>query len=309
MERKRDPKGIPTGGEFATGSKSESDVELSARPPLVEKRQRGEFDVFNASMQEFATDDPRISRHLISFGGVPERKARGGLIGTRIEADEQGVNGLHPDEVAYALSVQKTKATVLYQSNDGSVHIKEGTLVSDPSGPAIIHKGSTGGKGILLRNQKVLAVRKGYGKAPELADVYHSASESFPDVEEATFDDIPEVKGYDEPPSEVAAVYAFHSPVFDSSQDGRGAMFFATDIQRGDGIVNGYAVYPPGSGLISEHGSLYVDDLKRQGGRVAGYRPGALTFSDAMKLGGQASSYSAEGDMRPTWDAVADASR
>lgn len=306
MERKRDPKGIPTGGEFATGSKSESDVELDARPPLVESTiQRGEFAVFNTPIKDASgRNNPAFKRQIIQPGGFPERKARGGLIATRIEADEP-----QTDETAYALALQKSKATVLYQSRDGSMGIKEGTLVYN-EGIKMIHKGSSSGKGIHLDGStRIVAVRKGYGKAPELAEVYHTASESLPDVEEATFDDIPEVEGYGEPPSEVAAVYALTSPVFDSSQDGRGAMFFATDIQRGEGIVNGYTVFPPGSGLISEHGSRYVDELKRQGGRVAGYRPGALTFSDAMRLGGQASSYSEEGDMRPTWDAVADASR
>ncbi|UQX88715.1 hypothetical protein M6D93_01625 [Jatrophihabitans telluris] len=59
-------------------------------------------------------------------------------------------------------------------------------------------------------------------------------------------------------------------------------MFFATDIQAEDGIVNGYHWFPLGSGLIPEHGSMYVRDIEATGGRVVDYEPGALTFGDLL---------------------------
>lgn len=302
MNRNRQPEGIPTGGQFATGSKSESDVELNTRPPLVEStRQRGEFTVFNASVKDVPSNNPSFKRQIIHPGGHPELRARGGLVAMRMDTD--GATGK-----AHELAEGREKATVLYQYKDGSVNIKEGTLVMYGDDLAVVNKGSSSGKGIYLRDARILAVEKGYGKAQKLADAYRDAEDSFPDVEEATFDDIPE-EGPTERLNEIAAVYAFTHPGFEPGQDGRGSLFFVTDIQRGDGIVNGYGVYPPGSGMFSEHGSMYVDDLKKTGGRVAGYRPGELTFADAMKLGEQASSYSSDGDMNPAWDAVAAASR
>ena len=53
--------------------------------------------------------------------------------------------------------------------------------------------------------------------------------------------------------------------------------------------MNGYFVAPPGSGLESEHGSFMTGQLSRWGGRVKGFRPGSLSFRDAMELGEKAS--------------------
>ena len=69
-------------------------------------------------------------------------------------------------------------------------------------------------------------------------------------------------------------------------------------------VVNGYFVAPPGSGLESEHGSFMTGQLSRWGGRVKGFRPGSLSFRDAMELGEKASRWSDDADMGPAWEAV-----
>jgi hypothetical protein len=61
-----------------------------------------------------------------------------------------------------------------------------------------------------------------------------------------------------------------------------GCLFAATDVQAEDGIVNGYFWAPDGSGVFSEHGSMYFDDMKARGARVRHYQPGAMTFGDIM---------------------------
>jgi hypothetical protein len=79
----------------------------------------------------------------------------------------------------------------------------------------------------------------------------------------------------------------------------------ATDRQSGPpgaGIVNGYMVAPGGSGMESEHGSMYETDIAGRGGRAADYKPGSLTFRDAMRLGERASAHD---DIEAAWAAVA----
>ncbi len=70
-------------------------------------------------------------------------------------------------------------------------------------------------------------------------------------------------------------------------------------------ILNGYVVMPSGSGMTSEHGSMYEDDVARRGGRVSRYKPGSHTFRDAMDLGSTADY---ENDIEAVWDSVAAAS-
>ncbi len=56
--------------------------------------------------------------------------------------------------------------------------------------------------------------------------------------------------------------------------------------------------------MESEHGSMYEADITKWGGRAADYKPGSLTFRDAMKLGQRASAYG-DDDIEATWTAIA----
>jgi len=106
----------------------------------------------------------------------------------------------------------------------------------------------------------------------------------------------------------------FDHPGFQPGQDGRGSVFFVTDFMPGDGgnhdggagIVNGYGIYPAGSGLCSEHGSMYASQLKRWGGRVDGYQAGSHTFRDVMDFDTVADR---DNDIEAVWASVARASR
>lgn len=92
----------------------------------------------------------------------------------------------------------------------------------------------------------------------------------------------------------IVTSFVFHHPGFDGDQDGRGSLFSATEITAGEdgaqddyAAVNGYAVFAPSSGLVSEHGSMYYGDLKVRGGRVKAYKGGSMTFRDVRELARQ----------------------
>jgi hypothetical protein len=182
------------------------------------------------------------------------------------------------------------------------VTAREGTIVTLGEGLALLNKGSTT-KGIYLRGRpgvpRVLGAQAGYGRAEALAADFRKSEAAVPEIDPAHFEDIPVGDGESDPPSAVVAAFVLDHPGFDGTQDGRGCVFFATDLDPED-VVNGYFVAPPGSGLESEHGSFYTKDLVRWGGRVKGFKPGSLSFRDAMNLGDKAS----DGDMGPAWAAI-----
>jgi hypothetical protein len=151
----------------------------------------------------------------------------------------------------------------------------------------------------------VVAVAAGYGHAEALAAEFHDAADRSPRLEPVTVDDLPVDRGGSQRPTDIAAVYVISHPGFGDGE-APGTVFLATDQQPGDGpdgtaIINGYQVAGD-SQMTSERGSIYEHDLRRLGGRVTGYRPGSITYRQAMDLGESADW---ENDIEATWDAVA----
>lgn len=304
-QQPRKPAGTPAGGQFAPTTHDEADIPLlppkgQARPfeqikPL-KQIERGVWEVTNTTTEELPANGA-LRRTAFHFGGQPHRKAAANLAsllheetwGRYVETDLDALEG--------------RQATVLLQDKTGTVTAREGTVVTTSEGTlALLNKGSTA-RGIYLSGRpgvpRVLGARAAYRHAEELAADFRKSEASVPEIEPAHFEDIPVCDGEGEPTSAVTAAFVLDHPGFDGTQDGRGCVFFATDRDPED-VVNGYFVAPPGSGLESEHGSIYTKDLVRWGGRVKGFKPGSLSFRDAMELGNKAS----DGDMGPTWAAI-----
>ncbi len=293
--RSRRPAGTPTGGQFAPEAHAEPEVTLAPPPPLHE-RERGVFEVVNTTVEhlEDETDGGiTISRAAIYPGGISHLRAETGLVSLAVERASGGQEAIE-DTLRFIAAhrfgdANGDKVTVLVRSGVGSVDAIEGRLTMSNDRIAIMQKGSSTKGFYLDRGLTVLAIRRGYGHAPEMAAWYRNGAADLPHLEPATFDDIPDVSGVDdEPPSEIAAAFVLAHPGFDESSDGRGVVFFATDRDAENGIVNGYMACPSGSGLFSEHGSMYERDIKAWGGRVSTYQAGSLTFSDAIRLAEEA---------------------
>ncbi len=332
----RRPKGVPTGGQWQATPRPEGNVRLSgqlgderchtdgsatlgnkpninpdkdlesiprgpANPKPVVDRD-GRCLVTDTTSEELVSPVPGFTRTAFHIGGQPHRKAAAGLAAKLYEARRDG-QGPEGDLDGYLLG---KKATVLLQTKTGSVVAQEGTVAVANGAVALLNKGSrTKGSYLFGRDTAphVLDARPGYGHAGELAEAFRSVEASVPELEPARFDDIPVHDGEGEPPKDVVAAFVFDHPGFDGDQDGRGCVFFATDRDPEE-VVNGYFVAPPGSGLESEHGSFTTEQLSRWGGRVKGFRPGSLSFRDAMELGEKASRWSDYADMSPAWEAV-----
>jgi hypothetical protein len=306
----RKPKGTPTGGQFAQMSRAEAgtvlDADADGGPAPLKEIDRGVFVVADTVTKPLSDDvvpGARITRTEITIGGRPERRAETGLVALALERDAGSDEDDLKDQLRSIAATGDGKATVLVRHRSGSVQAVEGKVLheGDSDGSlALLSKGSRS-KGFYLfrdRSPKVLAVEPGYGKASKLAERYRQAAANLPTLDEATFDGIPEWSdNSDEPPSEVAAAYVLDHPGFDGSQDGRGVVYLATDRDAGNGIVNGYMICPDSSGLVSEHGSMLESDLARMGGRVVGYQPGSLSFSDAIRLSDE--------PVERTWAAIA----
>lgn len=306
----RQPAGVPVGGQFATTAHAEPNLALVADHPPLRETSRGVWGVVNATATIDGDGSTRI--HL---SGNPPVRAESGMVALRMERAEQ-TDALHNK----LRNLAGGKATVLMRAPTGNVIAREGTLFMNGDAIGLVNKGDRSGKGIWLVDPRrpnglqILGVTQGYGGQHALAADFRDYADSLPQVDDATFDDIPEWDGVGEPPSAIAAVYVLDHPGFDGDQDGRGSMFFVTDFQPGDGsptrdgagVVNGYGVYAASSGLESEHGSMYASDLKRFGGRVKGYRPGSHTFRDVMGL---AKIADRGDDIEQVWESVAAASR
>lgn len=296
--RKHESSGV-TGGQYAVEVKPPSDTTLRAeRPPLREKS-RGVFEVANATS---VAVDRGPGRTAVAFhmGGRPDLRAQSHVAALRMERAEQtdAIEG----KVAY-LADRTSKVSMLIATPNGDVDVREGTLKRDEHGGLVLMNKGSSTKGVQLNEKaRILGIEPGYGKAQALAADFDMYRADVPELEPATFDGIPDC-GDEEPPSEIAAVYVFDHPGFGSGEDGRGSMFFVTDIQPDGefGIVNGYGIYPAGSGLTSEHGSMYTADLKRRGGRVKGYQPGSHTFSDVIAFDKVADR---DNDVEAAWSSV-----
>lgn len=314
----RQPKGVPVGGQFAATARAETGLSLVPERAPLRETSRGVFEVVNATTEDGGSDGP-VRTVAFHMGGIAHTRAESGATALRMQHSEQ-------QDVLHAkleqLAATGAKATVLFRTKSGDVMAKEGSLQARSDGSIVmLDKGARTGKGIYLRraggSNQVLGVVPGYGGSAALADRYRDHAEHVPQLEKATFDDLPVADETAEPPSAIAAVYVFDHPGFDPSHDGRGSMFFVTDFMPGDGshteagqgIVNGYGVYAPGSGLESESGSMYASQLARWGGRVKGYQAGSHTFRDAMDMGNASTGYHDDCEIEPAWASVRAASR
>ena len=318
----RQPAGVPVGGQFATTSRAETGLALSPEhPPLVEGYQRGVWSVVDSTKEERPDVRPGIRQTVVHMQGQAHTRAATGMTALRMQ--RAGQFDQYPPELR-TLAESSAKVTVLRRTRNGDVEAREGTLFLNGDSIGLVNKGDRRGKGIWLHDpstpdsgSRVLAVARGYGAQEALAAQFREHAAQVPQVEPATFEDLPVVEDGTEPPSAIAAVYSFTHPGFEEGQDGRGSMFFVTDFQPGDGseepwgggVVNGYGIYPPESGLESEHGSMYARDLKRWGGRVKGYQPGSHTFRDVIDMAKVADDWRGQNDIEAVWSSVADASR
>lgn len=171
--------------------------------------------------------------------------------------------------------------TALIQYPSGLVVAHEGTgLLHDYLGTCLKNKGAQT-RGIAVGDERasVLDVREGYGHAAELAAWWEHRLAGVPNLEAATFDDLPRHDGLGEPPSAIAAAYLMDGPDLErTGSPPPGCMFLATDYDNEADIVNGYLWAPSGCALESEHGSFYGRDIAARGGRLADYRPASLSF-------------------------------
>ena len=98
-----------------------------------------------------------------------------------------------------------------------------------------------------------------------------------------SFHQVPVVDRDATPPAAVAAVYVLDPPLYGSLGD-IDALFFATD-RYSDGTVNGYLAAPAGSGVPSCTREFREQDIAMLGAMAAGYQPGRLHWSDAVRIG------------------------
>lgn len=304
FDQPRVAKGTPKrGGQWSSKHTSEAVGVDLAEPdaPDLKEISRGCFEVTDTSSKP----EPGANLIRISVRGYPELKAHAGAAGSRY-----GQFTSDRDLREELADMDGKKTSVLVQSQNGSVQVREGTVGvgDDGSSVYLLAKGSHT-KGTYLYGKpgapRVLDWQVGYGHAVELAGKFRDVEADTPNLVKSTFDDIPCTEDRRD---EVAAVFVIDHPGFDGDQDGRGCVFFATERDPED-VANGYFVCPPSSGLFSENGSFTVDQLSRWGGRVSGYRPGSLTFRDAMHLADLADPYKESSSMEPLWDALSKSSR
>lgn len=291
MTQTRQPAGIPTGGQFAAGAQGRSSVSLddSAACKRIGTR------VYDPEPSAPITAQPTDRRGVWSidhatFVSPADQRQRNlttaAVIGDMDERPGDPGSALH---LARQLAEQGKPMTVLTTDPYGNVRAIEGRGSISTDGrktPFIQLKGGQT-SGYALDGEyaiPVLSVRSGYGGQDSLAVEYERRKGMVPQIEPAHFDGIPDYNWREEPPSAIAAAFLVPGPS-NHTDDGKpvpGCMFFATDIQAEDGIVNGYHWFPKGSGLIPEHGSMYVRDIEHHGGRIKGYEPGALSFGDLL---------------------------
>lgn len=282
---------------------------LSTQPELnLAPGRNGQTILIDAVSEEVATgaggtDVRRVMMHL---SGLPHVRAR-----TQVAAADYLARrpyGVTDEDIAGVLH-SGAPASVLYVAPTGSVVVQEGRfgLLGDgwnlpADTPYFTEKGKQRRK--LLRTDFVaLDAVPGYGYADVLGERFaERMAETTPELLRIgstqpggrQFSEVPDYAGPDDHP-QIAAVYLMEHGL-PGEESVPGCLFLATDIQRSgepeaDAIVNGYFWAPGGhgplggdGGLYCESGSFYASDLRRRAGRVAQYRPGALTFADCTRL-------------------------
>ena len=295
----RKPAGTPVGGQWAPMAHTEPEIVLGRQEqPQLQQIARGCWEVTDTTREELLAPNG-LRRTAFYTAGQPHRRAAAGLAAKLYEQDHGD-----RDIEAELRELDGEKVTVLTRDRTGGVLAREGTVLVGIGTVALLDKGSRS-KGIYLYGRSAtyaLDYRPGYGHAEELANEFRASESRVPELEPAHFEDIPVADSDGEPPSAVAAVFVMEHPGFDSTQDGRGCLFFATDRDPEE-VVNGYFVAPPGSGLESEHGSFTTEMLDKRSGRVKDFEPGSVTFAQAVKFGDMASGWY-DGDMAPAWAAA-----
>jgi hypothetical protein len=229
---------------------------------------------------------PVNGRYLIHIGGDARVNTR---IGAALRIYDASARKAALADVA-ALAKAGSKMTVLIgrgnsaQAIEGTGGMMAFSAAGSPDTPVLFLKGSKS-RYYRADDLKVLAVLAGYGKQDDLADEFDAVASQVPVTVDATFDGIPDIgDSYPEGDSAIAAVFLMDGPDFGNGKE-PGCLFFATDIQTEDDIINGYFWAPSDAGLLtSESGSFYGRDMPRQGGRIRDYVAGSMTYGDAIKL-------------------------
>tara|TARA_R110002051_G_scaffold60546_9_gene110967 strand:+ start:75549 stop:76472 length:924 start_codon:yes stop_codon:yes gene_type:complete len=268
------------GGEFGNHNRSEADIALGGRDADQEFTLRKSYENGIQLIANDQTDPPPVKTdfgftHTIKIGGVAHANVRARAIGVLFDPEAA------KDEARELIAAGK-KVTLLTMNARGAVHAHEGTGAHTGDGGLMLLKKGSRTRGYDFERMTILSSAEGYGKGEKLLAQYTAAADLIPVVDEPTFDGIPDTTGSEEePPNDIAAMYLIDGPDFGGGS-APGCLFAATDVQAEDGIVNGYFWAPDDSGVFSEHGSMYFNDMKSRGARVRNYKPGALTFGDVM---------------------------
>lgn len=226
-------------------------------------------------------------RAIFRVGGYPHKRAC--LAAAAVMAADE------VDDPGLSERVGK-KVSMLVTSEAGTLTNFEGTVsASDDTFVQIRAKGSRSA-GYTLPLARIVAVRDGYC-SDELNADFAEIVRQVPATEPVgDLSDLPTSTGNYYLGQAITAAFLLDLPGAGDKKI-RGAVFFAADRQideaGGQEEINGYLWCPPttsGSMRLSndtgfsQHGSFSIDDLKRMGGRITGYRSGSLTFADCLDL-------------------------
>jgi hypothetical protein len=239
--------------------------------PVAEWQREGEFRV-----QEFGLGSKTFANARVDAAAAAWKDTRP----EEVEAAYEWLDGgFEPDK----------KVSFMARDRKGAIVSIEGRTYLAGDQPAVILKNQRAQALYIEKNFEVLAIRDGYGHTEQLAGELAQVGESIPVVAPVNLDGIPGEEDWDdsgEPPNAVAAAFIVDGPKFPGeSGDVSACVFFATDHQDGE-ILNGYFWAHGESGLYSEHGSMYVSELKQRGGaRVANLdQQSGVSFGDVMRL-------------------------
>ncbi len=281
MTVRRQPPGIPVGGQFSASPHDEADVTLDEYQPL-HKVANGQW-IIPETM-----DTVETGRGDVVYA-TPATLTRRLAIGAVIRDIEQ------EDAIANKLDYQCSngnKTTLLLQDRStGVVSIREGTGAFTKDGRlALRAKGSPQERTPLpLSRYEVLGVAQGYGSQDAFAVAYRRRAEFVPEVSEIdTFEDLPR-QSFDDfeengPVKDIAAVYMFE-PVKpdDDSRGTPGCLFLATEREASGGSIHGFVWVPPGTRGHSGVGRVSESELRDNGGCIGTYVPGSLTLDDCIR--------------------------
>lgn len=271
-------------GQFATKQQTGAEVSLGTTPRRTglemlksEQLNRAERQLFNAAVfEEEDPDFPSIVRMRVS-ANHGDRKGFSGMLTNKLrwrsdaEANRRKLSGQ-----------QERKVTVLTAGRAGDIRIIEGRAMNLQGKDYLVLKGSKS-KAYTVDQLDVIDVRDGYD-ADQMETIVRRTAETLPATRRADVEGIP-LEG--EPGTDnVNAVFVYNGPDFGDGP-ARGSIIYATDItpDGDDPIINGAFVFPPGTGLTSEHGSIRLSDLQRHGGRIDVPVQSPRTFADALRTG------------------------